>query len=80
MMAGSSLDQNPPNAQRHITAGGSDWLWAVFAIMALSDLGMIAWSFTVSPNILSGDMYTLLIWGHSDQEVHAYSTILPRSS
>lgn len=48
-MAGSSLDQNPPNADRHITAGGSDWLWAVFAIMALADLGMIAWSFTVSP-------------------------------
>ncbi|KAF7793033.1 hypothetical protein EIP86_004138 [Pleurotus ostreatoroseus] len=44
-MAGSSLDQNPPNADRHITAGGSDWLWAVFAIMALADLGMIAWSF-----------------------------------
>lgn len=48
-MAGSSLDQNPPNADRHITAGGSDWLWAVFAIMALADLGMIFWSFTVSP-------------------------------
>lgn len=46
-MAGSSLDQNPPNASRHITAGGSDWLWAVFAIMALSALGMVMWSFTV---------------------------------
>ncbi|KAL7283338.1 hypothetical protein ACG7TL_002767 [Trametes sanguinea] len=44
-MAGS-LDQNPPNADRHITAGGSDWLWAVFAIMALSDLAMIFWTFT----------------------------------
>ena len=47
-MAGSSLDQNPPNATRNITAGGSDWLWAVFAIMALAALGMIAHSFTVS--------------------------------
>ena len=46
-MAGS-LDQNPPNADRNITAGGSDWLWAVFAVMALSALGMIAHSFTVS--------------------------------
>ncbi|KIP09106.1 hypothetical protein PHLGIDRAFT_103345 [Phlebiopsis gigantea 11061_1 CR5-6] len=45
-MAGSSLDQNPPNADRHLTAGGSDWLWAVFAIMLLSALGMIAYSFT----------------------------------
>ena len=47
-MAGSSLDQNPPNADRHITPGGSDWLWAVFAVMALATLGMITWSFTVS--------------------------------
>ena len=38
---GSSLDINPPNADRHITAGGSDWLWAVFAIMLISDLVMI---------------------------------------
>ncbi|KAI0637041.1 heat shock protein 30 [Trametes polyzona] len=45
-MAGSSLDQNPPNADRHITAGGSDWLWAVFAIMALSDLIMVFWTFS----------------------------------
>ena len=48
-MAGSSLDQNPPNADRHITPGGSDWLWAVFAIMLLADLGMIAQSFMVRP-------------------------------
>ncbi|KAI0646985.1 heat shock protein 30 [Trametes meyenii] len=45
-MAGSSLDQNPPNADRHITPGGSDWLWAVFAIMVLSDLAMVFWTFT----------------------------------
>jgi len=42
----SSLDQNPPDAGRNITAGGSDWLWAVFAIMILSTLAMAAWSFT----------------------------------
>ena len=47
-MAGSSLDQNPPNADRHITAGDSDWLWAVFAIMVLSTLGIIFLSFAVS--------------------------------
>ncbi len=49
-MAGSSLDQNPPNADRHITPGGSDWLWAVFAIMALSTLAMVAISFMVCPS------------------------------
>ncbi|KAH8107226.1 heat shock protein 30 [Cristinia sonorae] len=43
---GGSLDTNPPNADRHITNHGSDWLWAVFAVMALSTLGMIAWSYT----------------------------------
>lgn len=45
----SSLDQNPPNADRHLTSGGSDWLWAVTAIMALSTLGMVFWQYTVSP-------------------------------
>jgi bacteriorhodopsin len=45
---GGSLDQNPPNADRHITEGGSDWAWAVFAVMLLSTFGMIGWSYTVS--------------------------------
>ncbi|TCD68061.1 hypothetical protein EIP91_011606 [Steccherinum ochraceum] len=43
---GGSLDQNPPNADRHITEGGSDWAWAVFAVMLLSTLGMVGWSYT----------------------------------
>ncbi|CAL1704858.1 unnamed protein product [Somion occarium] len=43
---GGSLDQNPPNADRHITEGGSDWLWAVTAIMGLSTLGMVLWQTT----------------------------------
>ncbi|KAI0807308.1 hypothetical protein C8Q74DRAFT_1163602, partial [Fomes fomentarius] len=41
-----SIDTNPPNADRHITVGGSDWLWAVFAVMLLSDLIMIFWAFS----------------------------------
>ncbi|TCD60006.1 hypothetical protein EIP91_010924 [Steccherinum ochraceum] len=41
---GGSLNKNPPNADRHITVGGTDWLWAVFAVMAVSTLGMIVWS------------------------------------
>ena len=50
-MSGSSLQQNPPNAGRNITAGGSDWLWAVFAVMLLADLGMIALAFMVSASV-----------------------------
>ncbi|THH30420.1 hypothetical protein EUX98_g3768 [Antrodiella citrinella] len=46
-LTGGSLSQNPPNADRHITTGGSDWLWAVFAVMALSTLFMVAWSYTL---------------------------------
>ncbi|TCD60425.1 hypothetical protein EIP91_010077 [Steccherinum ochraceum] len=42
---GGSLNKNPPNADRHITLGGTNWLWAVFAVMAVSTLGMIAWTF-----------------------------------
>lgn len=43
-----ALDINPPNANIHLSRAGSDWLWAVFAVMLLSDLIFIAWSFTVS--------------------------------
>ncbi|OSX65226.1 hypothetical protein POSPLADRAFT_1044634 [Postia placenta MAD-698-R-SB12] len=46
MGSGNSLDHNPPNASRHITSGGSDWLWAVTALMALSDLAMLTWAFS----------------------------------
>jgi len=44
-MANHALGSNPPNAPIDITTHGSDWLWAAFALMALADLGMIAWSF-----------------------------------
>ncbi|EKM51799.1 uncharacterized protein PHACADRAFT_187203 [Phanerochaete carnosa HHB-10118-sp] len=39
-----SVDVNPPNADIHITNHGSDWLWAVFAIMTVSMMGMFVWS------------------------------------
>ena len=42
-----SVDTNPPNAIIHISNHGTDWLWAVFAVMTVSMLGMLAWSFTV---------------------------------
>lgn len=44
-----SIDTNPPNADLHISNHGTDWLWAVFAVMAFSMLGMFAWSYTASP-------------------------------
>jgi len=40
----SSVTANPSSSQIHLTRGASDWLWAVFAVMALSALGMIFWS------------------------------------
>ncbi|TBU50698.1 heat shock protein 30 [Dichomitus squalens] len=40
-----SLGQNPPNADRHISSGGSDWAWAVFAIMLICDLVALFWTF-----------------------------------
>ncbi|KZT74230.1 heat shock protein 30 [Daedalea quercina L-15889] len=39
-MAGGNqaVNINPPNAQEHVSTNGSDWLWTVFSIMALSTL------------------------------------------
>ncbi|KZT22460.1 heat shock protein 30 [Neolentinus lepideus HHB14362 ss-1] len=41
-----ALDLNPTNADIHLSTAGSDWLWAVFAVMLCSDLVFICWSFT----------------------------------
>lgn len=45
---GGSLDQNPPTADRHVTSGGTDWAWTVFAVMFVSTFVAIAWTFIVS--------------------------------
>ncbi|KZT73037.1 heat shock protein 30 [Daedalea quercina L-15889] len=39
-MAGGNqaVSVNPPDAQEHLSTNGSDWLWTVFSIMALSTL------------------------------------------
>ena len=45
MVAGNNaLNSNPPNAAIDITTRGSDWLWAVFAVMLFTDLIFICWS------------------------------------
>lgn len=41
----SSLDANPPNANRNITNGATNWLWVVFALMLISFFSMVIWSF-----------------------------------
>ena len=58
-LTGGSLDQNPPNADRHITSGGSDWAWTVFAIMLVSDLAVLFWTFAVSRDGARG--YTMIL-------------------
>jgi len=43
-MGNDALQQNPTiDVAQHITVRGSDWLWAVFCIMAFSDLVVFIW-------------------------------------
>ncbi|KIJ31305.1 hypothetical protein M422DRAFT_214410 [Sphaerobolus stellatus SS14] len=37
---------NPSTADLHLATSGSDWDWAVFALMLLSDLALIGWTYT----------------------------------
>ncbi|ORX36059.1 hypothetical protein BD324DRAFT_630022 [Kockovaella imperatae] len=47
-MANEALNENPPyGAVEHITTHGSDWLWAAFCIMILSDLVIMVWHFMI---------------------------------
>jgi len=39
------LISNPPSAEIHITTNGSDWLWAVTAVMMFSSVVFIIWSY-----------------------------------
>lgn len=39
------LNVNPPSAANHITTHGSDWLWAVTAVMMFSSVVFIIWSY-----------------------------------
>lgn len=47
VMAQGSIGVNPTVAQADITVEGTDWLWAAFAIMLASAIGVFAWSFMV---------------------------------
>jgi len=48
-MANDAIHANPfiDNVEVHITTHGSDWLWAAFAIMLLTGVIVLAWSFAV---------------------------------
>jgi len=47
-MANDALQVNlADNSQLGITVHGSDWLWAVFAVMLFTDLIVIGWHFTI---------------------------------
>ncbi|WRT64275.1 uncharacterized protein IL334_001206 [Kwoniella shivajii] len=47
-MPNQALDANPPTGSvQHITVRGSDWLWAVFAIMTFTDIVVFFWQFTL---------------------------------
>ncbi|KAN0062043.1 hypothetical protein ACQY0O_006038 [Thecaphora frezii] len=39
-----ALRVNPPNADLSLTRWGSSWLWAVFSVMAVTTLAVLAWS------------------------------------
>jgi len=45
-MGNNAVMTNPPPADIHITAHGSDWLWAAFSLFALFTLIAIAWGGT----------------------------------
>jgi len=45
-MGNKALQKNPPNATIDITTHASDWLWAVFAIQALSLILFSLWNFS----------------------------------
>jgi len=46
MSGNTALTSNPPTAGVDINTNGSNWLWAAFALFALSDLGAIAWGWS----------------------------------
>lgn len=46
-MGNNALETNPPNADIYISTHASDWLWAVFAIMMVTDIGMMAWAWSL---------------------------------
>jgi len=42
-----AIHANPSNDDIGLTTHGSDWLWAVLAVMLISDLAMIGWMMTL---------------------------------
>jgi bacteriorhodopsin len=61
-----SKQTNPSASSIHLTNGATDWLWAVFAVMALSDLAVIIWSHKVSCNMFLV-IYNMSLTHHHSQ-------------
>ena len=53
------MNLNPPNAQEHLSTNGSDWLWTVFSIMALSAL-LAAFATVLVSAFLYFDVFKML--------------------
>lgn len=55
---GGSLSYNPTVANADLTVRGSDWLWAAFAIMIASGIGVLAWALTLPGTLFSRPLQT----------------------
>lgn len=52
-MAGNqAVNTNPPNAAEHLSAHGSDWLWAAFSLITLCLLVVTCVTFMVSADYI----------------------------
>lgn len=45
-LANNAIEANPQSVNAHITARGSDFLFAVFALLLASAIGVTAWGMT----------------------------------
>ncbi|KAI0060000.1 family A G protein-coupled receptor-like protein [Artomyces pyxidatus] len=61
ILANHALGSNPPTADIHQSTHGSDWLWAVFAIMLLSDLMAVFWSIRRPRNFLFHQLAVVIL-------------------
>jgi bacteriorhodopsin len=77
----SSTQTNPSASPIRLTHGASDYLWAVFGVMALADIAMIFWSHKVSCYIYFIVHALSLTYAHdSVRGASACSTSCPSSS
>jgi bacteriorhodopsin len=59
-----ALGVNPPNADRSLGTGGSDWLWACMAVFGVTFLSWLAWTI-----LLRGRRRAATVTGHTSAAV-----------